>query len=132
MKKLCCFLAALLLSSGLLEAQNRQNDLSGRWTVTLDIDGSPLYRDLSLLQQALTQGFRYLAREPMRSYQNKGLHTWIAHWIYADTSPSGIFATPLYCGILALIMQLPFSLRKDSCNQQSHWPETVRQGPSSD
>ena len=32
---------------------------------------------------------------------------------YADTSTSGIFATPLYCGILALILQLPFSVRKD-------------------
>jgi hypothetical protein len=62
---------------------------------------------------ALTQGFRYLAREPMRPYQNKELHTWISHWIYADTSTSGIFATPLYCGLLALILQLPFSVRKD-------------------
>ena len=62
---------------------------------------------------ALAQGFRYLVREPERPYQNKGLHTWIAHWIYADISPSGIFATPLYCGMLALILQLPFSIRKD-------------------
>ena len=64
-------------------------------------------------QQRSTQGFRYLARGPMRPYQNQGLHTWIAHWIYADTPTSGIFATPLYCGILALILQLPFSIRQD-------------------
>ena len=62
---------------------------------------------------ALGQGFHYIAREPSRLYQNKELHTWIAHWIYADTSTSGIFATPLFCGLLALILQLPFSVRKD-------------------
>ena len=56
--------------------------------------------------------FRYLAREPLRPYQNKELHTWIAHWIYADTSTSGIFATPLYCGLLALIVQLLEQLRR--------------------
>jgi len=32
-------------------------------------------------------GFRYVAREPLRPYQNKGLHTLIGHWIVADTSP---------------------------------------------
>jgi hypothetical protein len=62
---------------------------------------------------ALAQGFRYLTREPIRPYQNKELHTWIARWIYADESLSSIFSTPLYCGILALVLQLPFSIRKD-------------------
>ena len=63
---------------------------------------------------ALTQGFRYLAREPMRPYQNKGIHAWIAHWIYAETSPSGIFSMQLDCGALALVLQLPFSIVKTS------------------
>jgi hypothetical protein len=78
---------------------------------TPQLSGRPLPFVLSA--GAVAQGFRYVAREPMRTYQNKELHTWITHWIYADTSPSGIFATPLYCGILALIVQLPFSIRKD-------------------
>ncbi|MGA9259274.1 MAG: ArsR family transcriptional regulator, partial [Candidatus Sulfotelmatobacter sp.] len=78
---------------------------------TPQLAGRPLPFVLSAA--ALAQGFRYLAREPMRPYQNRGLHTWIAHWIYADTSPTGIFATPLYCGILALTLQLPFSIHRD-------------------
>jgi Type IV secretion-system coupling protein DNA-binding domain len=78
---------------------------------TPQLSGKPL--PFVLPPEALRQGFRYLTREPMRPYQNKALHSWIAHWIYADTSPSGLFATPLYCGILALVLQLPFSIRKD-------------------
>jgi len=62
---------------------------------------------------AFARGFRFLMREPIRPYQNKELHAWIARWIYADESLSGIFSTPLYCGIVALILQLPFSIRKD-------------------
>jgi hypothetical protein len=78
---------------------------------TPQLSGRPLPFVLSA--EALTQGFRYLSREPIRSYQNKELHTWITHWIYADESLSGIFSTPLYCGLLALVLQLPFSIRKD-------------------
>jgi type IV secretory pathway TraG/TraD family ATPase VirD4 len=78
---------------------------------TPQLSGRPLPFVLSAA--ALTEGFRYLAREPMRPYQSKGLHAWIGHWIYADTSPTGLFATPLYCGILALVLQLPFSVRQD-------------------
>jgi hypothetical protein len=78
---------------------------------TPQLSGRPLPFVLSA--GTLAQGFRYLAREPMRPYRNKALHTWIAHWIYADTSLGGTFATPLYCGILALMLQLPFSIRKD-------------------
>jgi len=73
--------------------------------------GNPL--PLALSEQALSQGFRYLVREPVRSYQNKALHAWFAHGMYADASPGGLFAIPFYCGILALILQLPFSIRKD-------------------
>jgi type IV secretory pathway TraG/TraD family ATPase VirD4 len=67
----------------------------------------------ALSEQALSQGFRYLVREPARPYQNKALHAWFARWMYADASPTGIFATPFYSGILVLIVQLPFSIRKD-------------------
>jgi hypothetical protein len=50
MKRVLRFVVALLVLSGLLHAQHSQNNLSGRWTVTLDIDGSPLYWDVSLIQ----------------------------------------------------------------------------------
>src|SRR6202023_2339026 len=78
---------------------------------TPQLSGRPL--PFALSEQALSQGFRYLVREPLRSYQNKVLHAWFAHWMYADASPGGLFAIPLYCGILALTLQLPFSIGKD-------------------
>jgi hypothetical protein len=46
-------------------------------------------------------------------YRNKELHTWLGHWIYADTSLSALFSVPLYWGLMALVLQLPFSLRTD-------------------
>ena len=68
---------------------------------------------LILSETASKQGFRYIFREVQHPYQNHGLHAWLGHWIYADTSLSGLFAMPSYCGFLTLLLQLPFSVRKD-------------------
>ena len=43
-------------------------------------DGKPL--PFILTSQAAQNGANFLYREKPRSYQNKLLHTWIAHWIY--------------------------------------------------
>jgi hypothetical protein len=69
----------------------------------------PLVRSL----QARQQGFRWLFREQPRSYQNKALHKWIEHWVYADVPLERLFATPLFFGLVAFALQLPFSVRKD-------------------
>src|SRR5437762_13879986 len=73
--------------------------------------GSPL--QLVVSETGLKQCFRYIFREVQHPYQNSGLHTWLAHWIFGETSLSALFATPLYCGVLALALQLPSSIRKD-------------------
>lgn len=78
---------------------------------TRQLSGRPL--PIVLSETALKQGFRYIVREVQHPYQNSGLHTWLGHWIFADTSLSALFATPFYCGVLALALQLPFSIRKD-------------------
>ena len=78
---------------------------------TRQVGSKPL--PLALSPQAVAQGFRYVMREPLRPYQNKALHTWIAHWIYAAVPPYDLFTAPLYWGLLALALQLPFSIRKD-------------------
>ena len=78
---------------------------------TKQFSGKPL--PLVLSESALKQGFRYLVPEVPHSYPNGGLHAWLGHWIFADTSLSALFALPFYCGVLALVLQLPFSLRKD-------------------
>ena len=78
---------------------------------TRQLSGRPL--PLALSATGLKQGFRYIFREVQHPYPNSGLHTWLAHWIFGDTSVSALFATPFYCGVLALALQLPFSVRKD-------------------
>ncbi len=78
---------------------------------TAQASGQPL--PLVLSPQATQQGFRYLFREPLRSYPNRTLHTWIAHWIYADVPPYELFTMQLAFGLAAFVLQLPFSLRKD-------------------
>src|SRR6201984_1632683 len=78
---------------------------------TWQFSGTPLPFVLS--DHALKQGFRSIFREVQHPYQNNGLHAWLGHWIYAETSLSGLFSTPFHCGLLALSLQLPFSIRKD-------------------
>jgi type IV secretory pathway TraG/TraD family ATPase VirD4 len=75
------------------------------------ISGAP--SPLVLSAAATQQGFRYLFREPLRSYPNKTLHTWIAHAIYEDVPLHRLFAMQFLFGVLAFVIQLPFSLRKD-------------------
>jgi len=78
---------------------------------TQQFSGKPL--PVALSESAVKQGFRYIYRELQHPYQNRGIHAWLGHWIFADTSPSVIFALPFYWGVLALALQLPFSVRKD-------------------
>jgi len=54
-----------------------------------------------------------LFREPPRVYRTHGLHFFLRHWIYGDADLVTFFRTPLIFGVLALCIQLPFSLRKD-------------------
>jgi type IV secretory pathway TraG/TraD family ATPase VirD4 len=78
---------------------------------TVQFAGKPL--PLTLTPQASVHGTYYLSREDPRSYQNKALHTWIAHWIYADVPLYELFSMQLIFGALAFALQLPFSIPKD-------------------
>ena len=78
---------------------------------TAQPDQSALPLELSAAAQ--NAGYTSLFREPKRSYQNKGLALFLRHWIYNDTDLINYFHAPLLCGLVALIIQLPFSLRKD-------------------
>jgi type IV secretory pathway TraG/TraD family ATPase VirD4 len=78
---------------------------------TQQFSGKPL--PLVLSESALREGFRYIVRDVQHSYHNGRLHAWLGQWIFAGTSVSGLFALPLYCGVLLLALQLPFSFRKD-------------------
>ncbi|MGH9502247.1 MAG: type IV secretion system DNA-binding domain-containing protein [Terriglobales bacterium] len=68
---------------------------------------------LALTPQAAQDGAYFLYREPLRIYPNKTLHAWISHWIYADIPLYKLFTTQLLFGLIALVLQLPFSIRRD-------------------
>jgi type IV secretory pathway TraG/TraD family ATPase VirD4 len=68
---------------------------------------------LTLTPQAAAHGIYFLEREDPRTYSNKTLHAWLAHWIYGDASIYGLFRMQLVFGLAAFVLQLPSSMRKD-------------------
>ena len=68
---------------------------------------------LVLTPQAAVHGTYFLLREAPRSYQNKVVHAWIAHWIYGDVPLYKLFSMQLIFGALAFVLQLPVSIPKD-------------------
>jgi type IV secretory pathway TraG/TraD family ATPase VirD4 len=78
---------------------------------TPQIGGKPL--PLKLTPQASENGKLFLMREGLRSYQNKPLHAWIAHWIFQDEPVYSLFTMQFAFGLTAFALELPFSMRKD-------------------
>ena len=68
---------------------------------------------LKLSSTAQGKGYTMLFREAPRFYQNRGLRAFLRHWIYSDAEIASFFYTPALFGLAALLLQLPFSIRKD-------------------
>jgi len=66
-----------------------------------------------LSQAALEKGWRSIWREPPRRYQNQGLHKYLERWVYGGATPLDLIRAPLFWGGVALLFQLPFSVRRD-------------------
>jgi Type IV secretion-system coupling protein DNA-binding domain len=58
-------------------------------------------------------GYKTLFREAPRRYQNQALRLFLRRWIYGETDIVNYFRAPMLFGLLAVAIQLPFSLRKD-------------------
>jgi type IV secretory pathway TraG/TraD family ATPase VirD4 len=78
---------------------------------TPQFGGKPV--PLILTRQVAQHGIYYLMRESPRKYPNKTLHAWIAHWIYGDAPLYRLFTMQFVFGAITLVLQLPFSIRKD-------------------
>jgi type IV secretory pathway TraG/TraD family ATPase VirD4 len=78
---------------------------------TVQSGGKPL--PMMLTPQAAVHGTCFLFREAPRSYQNKIIHAWIAHWIYGDVFLYKLFSMQLLFGAMAFVLQLPFSITRD-------------------
>lgn len=68
---------------------------------------------MTISEAARNAGYTNLFRESSRAYQNRGLSLFLHHWIYRDAPLLSFFRAPIVFGALALVFQLPFSLRKD-------------------
>jgi len=79
--------------------------------VSLEPDGKPLPFELS--RAALDQGWRSLSLEQPRRYQNRLLHRYLERSIYGGRTPLEMFRAPLVWGGVVLLLELPFSVRKD-------------------
>src|SRR5579864_292149 len=66
-----------------------------------------------LSSAAYRNGVRLLWREPRHIYQNGALHEYLTRWIYGGATLWDLFEIPVLFGGLALVLQLPFSIRKD-------------------
>ncbi|MBB5316660.1 type IV secretion system DNA-binding domain-containing protein [Tunturibacter empetritectus] len=74
-------------------------------------EGKPIPLELS--GQARQSGVLFLYRQPKTEYLNKPLHDYFERSVYDGESLWAIFRLPVLFGIAALLLQLPFSIRKD-------------------
>jgi hypothetical protein len=68
---------------------------------------------LELSDTARQRGVVSLYRNASTVYPNKLLNEWLQKQIYVGDTVASIFELPLIFGLLALLPQLPFSIRKD-------------------
>ena len=68
---------------------------------------------LALSQSALQAGYDLLYQDPERTYIDAPLSAYLKSAIYGGDSLSEIYQLPLFFGLLSLLIQLPFSIRKD-------------------
>jgi len=68
---------------------------------------------LQLSDSARASGFELLYRGPKTEYLNKPLYNYFQSTLYGGESVLEIFRLPLLFGVAALLLQLPFSIRKD-------------------
>ena len=68
---------------------------------------------LALSQSALQAGYDLLYQDPERTYIDAPLSGYLKSAIYGGDSLFDIYQLPLFFGLLSLLIQLPFSIRKD-------------------
>ncbi len=68
---------------------------------------------LALSDSVKQTGRAYLYRSVPTLYQNNSLRSYLQQHVYGGENPLDIFETPLGFGLLALLIELPFSIPKD-------------------
>lgn len=68
---------------------------------------------LALSSRAIAQGFHVLYRGPALSYADAPLNAYLRSAVFGGDRLRDIYELPLLFGLLSLLAQLPFSIRKD-------------------
>jgi hypothetical protein len=68
---------------------------------------------LALSKSALQQGYVFLFRGPQLSYSDASLSSYLRSGVYGGDTLFDLYKSPLLLGLLSLLIQLPFSIRKD-------------------
>jgi type IV secretory pathway TraG/TraD family ATPase VirD4 len=68
---------------------------------------------LELTSAAHAKGAQFLYRGTPAILVNKGFHEYLRQYVFAGQEPGTLFRLPLLFGLLALAVQLPFSIPKD-------------------
>ena len=68
---------------------------------------------LALSQSALQAGYVLLYQEPEHTYIDAPLSAYLKGAIYGGDNLADIYHLPLFFGLVSLLIQLPFSIRKD-------------------
>jgi Type IV secretion-system coupling protein DNA-binding domain len=68
---------------------------------------------LALLPEAKAQGYRFLVHGAPQRYKDAPLHEYLKSTVYHGDEFWVIYELPLLFGLLSLVTQLPFSIRKD-------------------
>ena len=68
---------------------------------------------LAISAQATAQGLRILYRGPEQTFFDAPLHAYLRTAVFGGDQLRSIYAPPLLFGLLSLLAQLPFTIRKD-------------------
>ena len=74
-------------------------------------DGRPL--PIRLTAAARAEGLETITRGEKVAYRNKPLHAFLQKFVYGGRSVASLFVWPGLLGLLSLLVQLPFAVRKD-------------------
>jgi type IV secretory pathway TraG/TraD family ATPase VirD4 len=78
---------------------------------TLEASGKHI--PLQLSPAAEKAGYRFLYRGQAQPYKDVALHQWMKQAYFEGKEPLDIFGISLWLGLGALLLQLPFSIKKD-------------------
>src|ERR1700679_3417071 len=73
--------------------------------------GKPI--PLALTRPALQRGYVLLYLGPEQSYLDASLSAYLRSAVYGSDGLFDLYKLPLLCGLLSLVIQLPFSIAKD-------------------